>query len=124
MNRRRRGVLRLWFNYPGLASHLMSDNPTIFDALPAFLESGPGPDDILVNNPCFPQRLIGRLLPLSHFIPLARHLAIAGLDLRIGHSGRSTLTLLRLLPVDIGSVRHDAFSGSALIQNRENVIGS
>jgi hypothetical protein len=67
----------------------------------------------------FSQRLIDRLLPLSHFIPLAGHLAIAGLDLRISHSVRSTLTLVRLLPIDVGSVRHDAFSGSALIQKRE-----
>jgi hypothetical protein len=52
---------------------------------------------------------------MSHFIPLAGHLAIAGLS----HSGRSTLILVRLLPIDVGSVRHDAFSGSALIQKRE-----
>jgi hypothetical protein len=50
---------------------------------------------------------------------LAGHLAIAGLDLRISHSVRSTLTLVSLLPIDVGSVPHDAFSGSALIQKRD-----
>jgi hypothetical protein len=69
----------------------------------------------------FSQRLIDRLLPLSHFIPLAGHLAIAGLDLRISHSVCSTLTLVCLLPIDVGSVPHDAFSGSALIQKRDQM---
>jgi hypothetical protein len=57
------------------------------------------------------KQFIDRLLPLSHFIPLAGHLAIARLDLRISHSGRGTVTLVRLLPIDVGSVPHDAFSG-------------
>jgi hypothetical protein len=60
------------------------------------------------------QRFIDRLLPLSHFMPLAGHLAIAGLDLRIGDSSRSALALIRLPPIDIGPAPHDDSSGSAL----------
>jgi hypothetical protein len=60
------------------------------------------------------QRFIDRPLPLRDFMPFAGHLAIAGLDLWIGHSRGSTLALIRLLPTDIGPASHDASSRSAL----------
>src|SRR5262245_16239236 len=56
------------------------------------------------------QRFIDRPLPVRDFMPFARHLAITGLDLRIGHSRGSTLALIRLLPTDIGPASHDASS--------------
>jgi hypothetical protein len=91
--------------------------------LPAMLGHFPKSAPLFERLKQFSQRLIDRLLPLSHFIPLAGHLAIAGLDLRIRHSVRSTLTLVCLLPIDVGSVPHDAFSGSALIQKRDKRNG-
>src|SRR6516165_10125453 len=71
----------------------------------------------------FSQRFIDHLLPLSDLIPSAGHLAIAGLDLRIGYSPRRTLAFVRLLPTDIGPAPHDASSGSALTWRTESVIG-
>jgi hypothetical protein len=71
----------------------------------------------------FSQRCIDDLLPLSDLMPSAGHLAIAGLDLRIGYSHRCTLAFVRLLPTDIGPSPHDASSGSALTWRSENVIG-
>jgi hypothetical protein len=58
----------------------------------------------------FSQRFIDHLLPLSDLMPSAGHLAIAGLDLRIGYSPRRTLAFVRLLPTDIGPAPHDASS--------------
>jgi hypothetical protein len=71
----------------------------------------------------FSQRFIDHLLPLSDLMPAAGHLAIVGLDLRIGYSYRRTLAFVRLLPTHIGSAPHDASSGSALTWRTENVIG-
>ena len=60
------------------------------------------------------QRFIDRPLPLRDFMPFAGHLAIAGLDLWIGHSRGSNLALIRLLPTDIAPASHQCFSRSAL----------
>jgi hypothetical protein len=68
------------------------------------------------------QRFIDGLLPLSHLMPLAGHLPIAGLDFRIGHSRRSALAFVRLSPTDIGPAHHDASSLGHDLQG-ENVIG-
>jgi hypothetical protein len=67
----------------------------------------------------FSQRCIDHLLALSDLMPLAGHLAIAGLDLRIGYSHRRTLAFVRLLPTDIGPSSHDASSGSAMTWRTE-----
>ena len=69
----------------------------------------------------FGQRFIDRLLPFGHFMPLAGHLPIARLDLRIRDSGRGALALIPLPPIDIGPAPHDASSGSAPRRDGERI---
>jgi hypothetical protein len=55
----------------------------------------------LSNRTYSSQCFIDRLLPIGHRVPLTRHFAISGLDMRISHPGCGTFAFVGLLPTHI-----------------------
>jgi hypothetical protein len=88
--------------------HQLTPQSILAIGLPAVLGHFPKSAPLFERLKQFSQPLIDRLLPLSHFIPLAGHLVIAGLDLRISplvaarsHSSAFCRQILaRLLMID------------------------